>query len=106
MPGKPPGERSPVTFIDRRRNTVRSLVDTYGGDPAKVEEYLDMWLKARLRQVDVEMVIARDCGATGPELAEQFGYSNAVHATGVVARARRKYEEAINDHSGNPPEAA
>lgn len=83
------------TFMDKRRAHVRAQIEQYGGDAGddKVQRYVDMWVAGSLRQVEVEMIIANDHGATTEELAEQFEYSNYAHASGALRAARKKVEE-------------
>lgn len=78
------------TFIERRKKYIAELLELYGGNVNEADVYVGIWIKQRLTQKEIEMILAADHGATSQELAEQFGFSTRSHARGALTRATDK----------------
>ncbi len=75
------------TFMDRRRDHLREVLAEYGGDQDRADYFLGLWIKGRLTQKEIELIVAADHGATSEELAEQFGFANSTISRGALTKA-------------------
>lgn len=81
----------PETFIDRRRNHLREVMEQYGPvDEQKLERFTRIWIDQRLTQKEIEMILTSDAGAQSEDLAFQFGFSDPSHARAALTRAHDK----------------